>query len=163
MVKRESNNYSKIIISDSKNEKLSKKLKNILPTITKNIEETSKNFIKSIRKLENDENYKCKHPLIERQFLFKAVEEMNGQLTKNNKRFLLDYVSKLCKFFDDEVGLYLLMNGCITKYGKVSRDIVDKKIYQIYLEIKEHTNDEKFILYTDKLETNLPIIYINVS
>ena len=55
------------------------------------------------------------------------------------------------------------MNGCITKYGKVSRDIVDKKIYQIYLEIKEHTNDEKFILYTDKLETNLPIIYINVS
>ena len=88
---------------------------------------------------------------------------MNGQLTKNSKRFLLDYVSKLCKFFDDEVGLYLLMNGCITKYGKVSRDIVDKKIYQIYLEIKEHTNDEKFILYTDKLETNLPIIYINVS
>ena len=29
MVKRESNNYSKIIISDSKNEKLRKKLKTI--------------------------------------------------------------------------------------------------------------------------------------
>ena len=53
--------------------------------------------------------------LLERHFLFKAVEEMNEQLMKNNKGFLLDYVSKLWKFFDDEVGLYLLMNGCIAK------------------------------------------------
>lgn len=55
------------------------------------------------------------------------------------------------------------MNGCITKDGKVSRDIVDKKIDQINLVIKEHTNDEKIILYIDKLEANLPIIYIYVS
>ena len=87
MVKSESNNYSKIIISDAKNEKLRKKIKKIFSTITKNIEKTCRNFIKSTRKLKNDENYKYKHTLIERNFLFKAVEEMNEQLTKNKKGF----------------------------------------------------------------------------
>ena len=109
MVKSESNNYSKIIISDAKNEKLRKRIKKILSTITKNIEKTCRNFIKSTRKLKNDENYKYKHTLIERNFLFKAVEEMNEQLTKNKKGFLLDYVSKLLKFFDDEVDHYVVV------------------------------------------------------
>ena len=80
------------------------------------------------------------------------------------------------KFFDDEVDHYVVVihpfilsnewvyyYGCITKDGKVSRDIVDKKIDQINLVIKEHTNDEKIILYIDKLEANLPIIYIYES
>ena len=36
--------------------------------------------------------------LIERHFLFKAVDKMNNELLKNNEEFLLDYDSKLRKF-----------------------------------------------------------------
>lgn len=36
--------------------------------------------------------------LIERHFLFRAVDKMNNELLKNNEEFLLDYDSKLGKF-----------------------------------------------------------------
>ena len=163
MVKKESNICSTIIISDPKNEKLRKKLKNILPTITKNREEKSKNFIKSISKFRNDENCKFNHLLIERYFLFKAVEEMNEKLIKNNERFLLYNASKLHEFFDAETGLHLLMNWCITKDGEVSRELIDENFYQLNLVIKKHVKDEKFISGVDKLETNLPVIYTDMA
>ena len=88
---------------------------------------------------------------------------MNEKLIKNNERFLLDYASKLHKFFDAEIGLHLLMNWCITKDGEVSRELIDENFYQLNLVIRKHTNDEKFISGVDKLETNLPVIYIDVA
>ena len=77
---------------------LEKNLK-IYYLILLNIEKKkSKNFIKSISKFRNDENCKFNHLLIERYFLFKAVEEMNEKLIKNNERFLLYNASKLHEF-----------------------------------------------------------------
>ena len=102
MVQNKNDNNSILIINNPKNEKFREKLETMLPIISKNREERSNIFQKAVKKIKNDENYAFYHPLIERHFLFKVVEEM-----------------------------------------------------------KEYTNDKKFILFTYKLESDLLIIYIS--
>ena len=102
MVQNKNDNNSILIINNPKNEKFTEKLETMLPIISKNREERSNIFQKAVKKIKNDENYAFYHPLIERHFLFKVVEEM-----------------------------------------------------------KEYTNDKKFILFTYKLESDLLIIYIS--
>ena len=55
------------------------------------------------------------------------------------------------------------MNGYITKNGKLNKNLLKKDFSLLDLVIKEHTNDEEFIPFAYKLETNLPVIYIDVS
>ena len=74
MIEKENNKYQTIIINDAKNEKLREKLKNILPLITENKNKKSKDFEKAIKKIKNDKDYEFKNMLIERHFLFKAVQ-----------------------------------------------------------------------------------------
>ena len=102
MVQNKNDNNSILIINNPKNEKFTEKLETMLPIISKNREERSNIFQKAVKKIKNDENYAFYHPLIERHFLFKVVEEM-----------------------------------------------------------KEYTNDKKFILFTYKLESDLLIIYVS--
>ena len=102
MVQNKNDNNSILIINNPKNEKFREKLETMLPIISKNREERSNIFQKAVKKPKNDENYAFYHPLIERHFLLKVVEEM-----------------------------------------------------------KEYTNDKKFILFTYKLESDLLIIYIS--
>lgn len=106
MDKKESNNQLKIDIKDSKDEKFKEKVNNTIKNIIKNREEKSENFIKSLRKYYNDENYEFKHLLIEGHFFFKVVCKLNDELFKNNEEFLFDYGEKLLKKFDVETSLY---------------------------------------------------------
>ena len=41
-----------------------------------------KKIQKAVKKFKNDENYEFNHPLLERHFLYKAVQEINKELTK---------------------------------------------------------------------------------
>ena len=52
MIEKENNKHPTIIINNAKNKKFRKKLKNILPLITKITEEKSKNFKKAVKKFE---------------------------------------------------------------------------------------------------------------
>ena len=54
----------------------------------------SKDFEKAVKKFKKDENYDFKNILIERQFLFKAVQEVNEELTKNKEGFLIGFTSR---------------------------------------------------------------------
>ena len=54
----------------------------------------SKDFEKAVKKFKKDENYDFKNILIERHFLFKAVQEVNEELTKNKEGFLIGFTSR---------------------------------------------------------------------
>ena len=55
---------------------LGKKIKEMSHLITKLKREKSKNFQEAIKKTENNGNYKFGELLIERHFLFKALQEV---------------------------------------------------------------------------------------
>ena len=162
MIEKENNKYQTIIINDAKNEKLREKLKNILPLITENKNKKSKDFEKAIKKIKNDKDYEFKNMLIERHFLFKAVQERNEELAKNKEGFLIDFSSRLHKSFDDQTMFYWRMKGCITEDEVLGINLVDEDFYYLDLVIKKHTKDKKFIPYVKKLKTDLPVIYMDV-
>ena len=104
MIEKKHNKYWSPIINNAKNEKFREKLKNLPPLIFEIKNKKSKDFQKAVKKL--DENYEFNHPLIERHFLYKAVQEINNELTKHKEEFLLDFTSRLHKIFKDELMLY---------------------------------------------------------
>ena len=119
-------------------------------------------FKKQLKKIKNDENYKFYHPLIERHFLYKAVQEINEESAKNKKGFLLDFTSRLHKIFEDEIMLYWKLIGCITEDEILGINLVNEDSDILNAIITEHTNDKKFIPFVKKLKTDLIVIYIDV-
>ena len=97
MIEKKNNKYWSPIINNAKNEKFREKLKNLPPLIFEIKNKKSKDFQKAVKKL--DENYEFNHPLIERHFLYKALQEINKELTKIKKIFylilLVDYIKFL--------------------------------------------------------------------
>ena len=160
MIEKENNKYSTIAINDAKNERFREK-SNILSLIIENKNKKSRNFEEAIKKFKNDENYEFKNILIERRFLFKAVQEINEELTKNKEGFLIDFSSKLHKFFNEEVLFYWRMKGYINEDEVLGINLVDEDLYYLDLVIKEHTKDKEFIPYVKKLKTDLPVIYVD--
>ena len=59
-----------------------------------------------LKKFKNDENYEFKHILIERHFLFRAIQEINEELTENKERFLIDLGDMVRDFFDEQTLFY---------------------------------------------------------
>ena len=51
------------------------------------IRKKSEVFQKSVKRIKNDKNYEFKNLMIERHFLFKAIKEINEELTKNKEGF----------------------------------------------------------------------------
>ena len=105
MIEKENNKYSSSMINNAKNEKFREKIKNLLSLIFEIKNKKSKDIQKAVKKFKNDKNYTFNHLLIERHFLYKAVEATNKELTKNKEDFLLDFTSRLHKTFEDELML----------------------------------------------------------
>ena len=74
MIEKENNKHLTIINSDAKNEIFREKLKNIVPLIIEIKNKKSKDFENAVKAFKNDENYEFKNIVIERHFLFKAIE-----------------------------------------------------------------------------------------
>ena len=98
-MEKEKNKQSTNIINNAKNERLREKLKNVLHLINEIRNKKSKDFQKAVKKIKNDEKYEFNNILIGRHFLFKAAQEINEQLTKNNEGFLIDFSSKYHELF----------------------------------------------------------------
>ena len=161
MIEKENNKYSTIAINDAKNERFREKSK-ILALIIENKYKKSRNFEEAIKKFKNDENYEFKNIFAERRFSFKAVQEINEELTKNKEGFLIDFSSKLHKFFNEEALFYWRMKGYINEDEVLGINLVDEDLYYLDLVIKEHTKDKEFIPYVKKLKTDLPVMYVDV-
>ena len=141
---------------------LGKKIEVIAPFVTKIKKWKNKNFQKAVKKFKNDENYDFNHPLIERHFLFKAVQEVNEHLTKNNKGFLIDFSSRFYEFLKQQLMFYWRMEGYIHEDEIIGINLAGKDFYYLVQVIKQNTDDKEFIPWVEKLETNLPVIYIDV-
>ena len=161
MVENENNKHPTIIINNAKNEMFREKMKEITPLIDKIRKQKSKNFQKAVKKFKNDENYEFNKTLIERHFLFKAVQEVNEQLTKNKEGFLVDFSSKLHEFFNQQLLLYWRMEEFITEDEILGINLVDEDFYSLGQVIKQNTDDKEFIPSVKKLQTDLPVIYLN--
>ena len=74
-----------ILIKNIENEKLKQIFKKILPLIKEILDKKANDFQKSVKNFKNDENYEFKHISIERYFLFRAIQEINEELTKNKE------------------------------------------------------------------------------
>ena len=87
------------LINNMKNEKLKGRILNIGDYITEIRSKKNAGFDQSVKKFRNDENYKFRNFLVDRHFFFKVIQEINEELIKNNKEFLIDITTALCIFF----------------------------------------------------------------
>ena len=97
--------------------------------------------------------------LVDRHFFFRAIQEINKELIKNIKEFLIDITTALRKFFDQEALVYWELKG----YYHVQENILDVKLASrdlqcLELLIKEHTNDEELIPYLKKIRNQFTFI-----
>ena len=146
MIGKGNNKYSSPIINNAKSEKFRQKLKNLLRLIFEN---------------KNNENYEFNHPLIEKHFLYKAVQEINKELTKNKQEILLDFSSRLHKVIEDELMLYWRLNGYITEDEILGINLVNEDFDHLNAIIIKYTTDKKFVRFFKKLETDSTVIYID--
>ena len=95
--------------------------------------------------------------------MFKAVHEINEQLTKNKEGFLVHFVVEAYNVFDNQTLLYWEEKGY---YNYEDETFYKNAIYEDfhYLDslIKKHTEDKKCITHFKNLETNLPRLVLSV-
>ena len=162
MIVKENINHSNIIINNAKIERFRKKQKKQLLLLLKLKKKKVKTFKKQLKNLKTMKKYKFNHPLIERHFLFKALQEVNEQLTKNNEGFLIDFSSRFHEFFKQQLMFYQRMEGYINEDEILAINLAGKDFYYLDQVIKQNTDDKEFIPWVEKLETNLLVIYIDV-
>ena len=120
-----------------------------------------KDFEESVKTFKNDENYEFKNLLLERYFFFKAVQEINKELTRNKEGFLVDFTNELRTFFDEQTLFYWEEKGYFNyDNSRLYVNLAKEDLYYLDLVIKEHTKDKEFISNFKKLETNLSVLYI---
>ena len=84
---------------------------------------------KQWKKFKKDENYDFKNILIERHFLFKAVQEVNEELTKNKEGFLIGFTSRWHKFFNEQPLFNWKIKGYMTEDEWLGINLVHKDFY----------------------------------
>ena len=120
-----------------------------------------KDFEESVKTFKNDENYEFKNLLLERYFFFKAVQEINEELTRNKEGFLVDFTNELRTFFDEQTLFYWEEKGYFNyDNSRLYVNLAKEDLYYLDLVIKEHTKDKEFISNFKKLGTNLSVLYI---
>ena len=162
MVERKNNKSLHISVKDIENEKLKEKSKYI-PSLIKEISDKKANdFQKLVKKFKHDENYEFKHILIERDFLFRAIQEINEDLTRNKEGFLIDLGDMVRYFFDKQTLFYWEEKGYFDfDTNTLNINSANEDLYYLDLVIKEHTKDKELISHLKKLETNIPVLYVS--
>ena len=155
MIERKNNKCLHIPVKDIENEKLKEKFKNTSSLIKEISDKKVNDFQKSVKKFKNDENFEIKHNLIERHILFRAISEINEELTKNKEDFLTD-LGDMVRYFWEEKGYFDFDTNTL------NINSANEDLYYLDLVITEHTKDKELILHLKKLETNLPVLYVSV-
>ena len=143
------------ITNNAKDEKTREKLKNILLFVIKNRNKKSRDFQNALKTFKNDENYKFINPLIERNFLFKAVPELIEKVIKDKEGYLVDFTDRIYDYFNNQTMLYWKMSGYYNEDGVLDENLISKNFYCLDQVIKQNTNDKEFSPWIEKLETNL--------
>ena len=117
--------YANFLTTDTmENDQLRKELESI-PDIICNIRDKKiEEFLKYFR-IAIDYTYETNDPLLTRHFYFKAVEEVNDDLTKNNKPYRIDFRSELCEYFINETEAYWKKHNLYNDGGEFILGSVD--------------------------------------
>ena len=67
-----------------------------------------------------DYTYEMNDPLLTRHFLFKAIEEVNADLIKNNKLYRVDFGYEIAKHFINETEAYWQKQGFYNDNGTLN-------------------------------------------
>ena len=162
MTERKNNKRLGISVKDIENENLKEKFKKTLLLIKEISDKKANDFQKSVKKFKNDENYEYKQILIERHFLFRAIQEINEELTKNKEGFLIDLGDMVRDFFDDQTLFYWEEKEYFDfDTNTLNINSANEDLYYLDLVIKEHTKDKELVSHLKKLETNLPVLYVS--
>ena len=121
MNKADRNKFLSYIANNAKVEETREKLKYFFFSVIENRNKKSKSFQKSVKKFKNDENYKFIHPLIERHFLFKAVQELNEEAVKNKEGILVGFTDRIYEYFRRQKMLYCKRKGFFSEYTKMNK------------------------------------------
>ena len=154
--------YPPTSIDDIGDKKLKAHLKSIPALIDEFKDKKFSEFEESVRKCSNDKNFKLTNLLLKRHFLIKAIQEVNKELIKKKKTFRVDFSYDACLFFHNQIEPYWKKEGYYNDDGTISKFCVNQDHYILDLIIKKHSNHKKFIIYPKKLETNLPVLYVDV-
>ena len=151
------------LINNMKNEKLKEKLKKIGDYITEIRNKKNKKGCKSVKKFKNDENYEFRNLLVDRHFFFKTIQEINKELIKNNEELLIDIATALRNYFDEQALFSWEQKGYYNyEDNEVYMNLASRDLQYLDSVIKEHTNDKELVPNLKKLETTLPVLYVNV-
>ena len=162
MTERKNNKRLGISVKDIENENLKEKFKKTLLLIKEISDKKANDFQKSVKNFKNNENYEFKHILIERHFLFRAIQEINEELTKNKEGFLIDLGDMVRDLFDDQTLFYWEGKGYFDfDTNTLNINSTNEDLYYLDLVIKEHTKDKELVSHLKKLETNLPVLYVS--
>ena len=146
MTERKNNKRLGISVKDIENENLKEKFKETLLLIKEISDKKANDFQKSVKKFKNDENYEYKQILIERHFLFRAIQEINEELTKNKEGFLIDLGDMVRDLFDDQTLFYWEGKGYFDfDTNTLNINSANEDLYYLHLVIKEHTNDKELV------------------
>ena len=106
MINTEYVKYPSTSIDDIQDKKLKGKIK-CIPTLINEIKDKKiSEFEESVRKFNNDKNYKLTKLLLKRHFLIKAVQEVNKELIEKKKIFRVDFSYDACLFFHNQTEFY---------------------------------------------------------
>ena len=154
--------YPPASIDDTRDKKLKAHLKSIPALIDEFKDKKFSEFEESVRECRDDKNYKLTNLLLKRHFLIKAVQEVNKELIKKKKIFRLDFSYDACLLFHNQTELYWEKEGYYNDDGTIFKFCVNQYHYILELIIKKHSNHKKFIICPKELETNLPVLYVDV-
>ena len=91
--------------------------------------------------------------------MFRAIQEINEELTKNKESFLFDLGDIVRNVFDDQALFYWKEKG----YYDFDTDNLNinsgsEDLYYLDLPNEEH---KKLVSHLKKIETNLPVLYVS--
>ena len=94
------------LIDSIKNEKLKEQFIDINGYIKKFVDKETRDYCDHVKKISS---YKCSeldNPLLHRRFFFKAIKEINNELSEDNAGFLVDITSDLRALFNQQTIVY---------------------------------------------------------
>ena len=143
-----------------KNDQLRKELES-MPDIICNIRDKKiEEFLKYFR-IAIDYTYETNDPLLTRHFYFKAVEEVNDDLTKNNKPYRIDFRSELCEHFINETEAYWKKHNLYNDGGTLNHFRLGRHMETLDTIVRGYTDDDELILYPKRVkETDLVVLFL---
>ena len=118
---RENVKHSLTFVDDIKNENLKAHLRSTPALIDEIKDKKNSEFEESCRKFRNDKDYKLANLLLKRNFLIKAVQEVNKELIKKKQIFTADFSYDSYFFFLKQTECYCKKEGYYNNNGTISK------------------------------------------